>query len=159
MADLRQAAAGCGYEGVRSYIQSGNLVFSTSTANPGAVAEQLGRAIADITELGPEVIVRTGDELAAVVDQNPFVARGEDAAHLHVVFTNGAADTALGSIDLDSYAPEEASAVGQQLYLFLPSGMGRSKLAADLARRQGSTGTTRNWRTVTKLLAMADEVA
>lgn len=91
------------------------------------------------------------------MDRNPYVRRGEDTAHLHVVFTSGAADATLGSIDLAYYSPEAATAVGQQLYLFLPSGMGRSKLAADLARQKGPSTTTRNWRTVTKLLAMADE--
>lgn len=159
MADLRSAAAACGYEDVRTYIQSGNFVFSAPTASTEAVAQRLRKAIADTTDARPEVIVRTRDELASVVDRNPYVRRGEDAAHLHVVFTSGKAGPTLGSIDLAGYAPEEATAVGQQLYLFLPSGMGRSKLATDLARQQGPSGTTRNWRTVTKLLEMADEIA
>ena len=46
-----------------------------------------------------------------------------------------------------------------ELYLYCPDGVGRSRLAADLARRKGPGGTMRNWRTVTKLLALADEVA
>ena len=58
-------------------------------------------------------------------------------------------------LDLPSYAPEEAVAFGKELYLFLPGGMGRSKLAADLAKDKAAVGTTRNWRTVTKLLEMA----
>ena len=157
MADLRRAAAGSGCEDARTYIQSGNLVFSTPTADTGVVAGRLREAIADRSDVQPDVIVRTRDELASVVDRNPYVQRGEDTAHLHVVFTSGAADAILGSIDLSGYAPEEATAVGQQLYLFLPSGMGRSKLAAALARQKGPSSTTRNWRTVTKLLEMADE--
>ncbi len=159
MADLRNAAATCGYERVRTYIQSGNLVFVAPSPSTQAVAERLRETIAEVTDVQPDVIVRTRDELASVVDENPYVRRGEDTAHLHVVFMSGTADASLGPIDLAGYAPEEASAVGRQLYLFLPSGMGRSKLAADLARREGPSGTTRNWRTVTTLLEMAKEVS
>ena len=159
MADLRQAAADCGYEDARTYIQSGNLVFSTPTGGTDAVAERLRKAIAERTDVRPEVIVRTRDELRSVVERNPYVTRGERPDHLHVVFTGAEAGAPLGSIDLDRYVPEEAEALGRELYLFLPSGIGRSKLAADLARLKGPPGTTRNWRTVTKLLAMAEELA
>jgi len=159
MTDLREAAAACGYEHVRTYIQSGNLVFSTSDRSTAAVAGRLRKALAGSTGLDPAVVVRTVAQLRAVVERNPYVGRGEDPAHLHVVFTSGTAKASLGSVDLARYVPEEAAAVGQQLYLFLPSGLGRSKLAADLARQKGPPGTTRNWRTVTKLVAMADETA
>jgi len=159
MADLRAAAEACGYENVRSYIQSGNLVFVAPSATTRAAAERLREVIADTTQVRPDVIVRTRDELASVVEQNPYIRQGADTAHLHVVFASGEEDASLGSIDLAWYAPEEAAAVGRQLHLFLPTGMGRSKLAVDLARRTGPSGTTRNWRTVTKLLEMADDAA
>lgn len=155
MADLRSSAEACGYEGVRTYIQSGNLVFSTPKGSTQAVAERLQKAIAKMTP----VLVRTRDELASVVEHNPYIQRGEDASHLHVVFTRGDAEAALGAIDLAGYAPDEAAAVGPHLYLYLPSGLGRSKLAAALGRPKGPSGTTRNWRTVTKLLEMADSIA
>lgn len=157
MADLRAAAEDCGYERVRTYIQSGNVVFSAPSSDTPAVATALRRALADRTGLDPEIVVRTREELRAVIEANPYVGRGEDPAHLHVVFTDGDAQASLGSIDLAARAPDEAAAVGQHLYLFLPSGLGRSKLVADLARQKGPPGTIRNWRTVTKLSAMAEE--
>jgi len=159
MADLRSAATACGFQNVRTYIQSGNLVFTSPAPDTQAVAERLREVIAATTQVQPEVIVRTRHELADVVEQNPYVRRGEDAAHLHVVFAYSDVEASLRSEDLAGYVPEEATAVGRELYLFLPSGMGRSKLAVDLARRTGPSATTRNWRTVTKLLEMADEVA
>jgi uncharacterized protein (DUF1697 family) len=159
MAQLREIAESCGFERVRTYIQSGNVVFASAEPDTDAVAEVLQAAIADQTSVSPDVMVRTREELATVVVENPFLARGDDPGHLHVVFTNGPAQPALGSLDLDSYAPEEAAAVGRQLYLLLPGGMGRSKLAAALGRHEGTSGTARNWRTVTKLLALADELA
>lgn len=154
MADLRAIAEGCGYDDVRTYIQSGNLVLST-TEKPAAVASELRRAIGAATSLDPAVIVRTRKQLDTIVAKNPFLARGEDPAHLHVSFMEGKASIDLP--DLDSYLPEEAVTVGQQVYWFLPSGVGRSKLAADLGRQKGPAGTMRNWRTVTKLAEMAAE--
>jgi uncharacterized protein (DUF1697 family) len=160
MADLREVATGCGYDDVRTCIQSGNVVFSTSTRSTATAVEQkLAAAIAAATAVSPAVIVRTRAELVAVVADNPFAQRGEDPAHLHVSFTSGSAKAAVTLADLDEYAPEEVMAVGRQIYFFLPTGVGRSKLAADFARQKTAAGTLRNWRTVTKLLELADEIA
>jgi uncharacterized protein (DUF1697 family) len=95
------------------------------------------------------VIIRTGTELAEVVDDSPFLARGEDPGSLHVVFL-GPDDIPALPDDLDAFAPDEAVVVGSEVHLFMPSGLGRSKLAAKVTR----SGTTRNWRTVTTLLDM-----
>lgn len=157
MADLRRIAGEAGFSDVRTYIQSGNVVLASEEGEAEAVAQQLQDAIAEATDLTPAVVVRTRDELAAVVAQNPFADR--DPAHLHVTFTDGDARQLTSALDLPAYAPEEAVAVGGDLYLHLPGGMGRSKLAVDLAKQKSPTGTTRNWRTVTKLLVMADEAA
>jgi uncharacterized protein (DUF1697 family) len=101
-------------------------------------------------------MVRTLAQLQRVVDGNPFVRRGEDAKHCHALFCEKAATGAVRSLDLDAYAPEEAAAVGTELYLFLPGGVGRSKLATNIAKNKGAAGTMRSWRTVTKLLELAD---
>jgi uncharacterized protein (DUF1697 family) len=155
MADLRAAAEACGFEHVRTYIQSGNLLLS-APGSPAGVAQKLRRSIAERTTLDPHVIVRTHAELAGVVERNPFARRGEDPAHLHVVFSE--TEASLGSVDVAAYAPEEAVGSGRELYLFLPNGLGRSKLAAALGRGGSAAGTTRNWRTVTKLLELANEM-
>ena len=156
MADLRRVAEGCGCEGARTYIQSGNLVCSTPATTGDELAPALEAALADRSGVTADVMVRTRDELAAVVDRNPYLARGEGPDHLHVTFLHRAGDASLGLADPAAYLPDAAVAVGREVHLFLPGGLGRSKLAADLARR-GPRGTTRNWRTVTRLLAMADE--
>jgi uncharacterized protein (DUF1697 family) len=121
------------------------------------VSRTLRGAIADATGLDTPVIVRTEKQLASVVATNPYLARGEDPAHLHVAFMEGKATVAVD--DLDSYAPEHATAIGEEVYFLLPNGVGRSKLAADLSRAGGPPGTMRNWRTVTKLLEMAAATA
>jgi len=157
MADLRQIAEDLGYEDVATYIQSGNLLLTS--ADPSAkVAGDLAAAIAASSNVAPAVMVRTHAQMAKVVAGNPFLAQGADASHLHVTFTDGPARSGLAGIDLAGYAPEGAAAVGHQLYLHLPNGIGRSKLAVDLAKQKGTVGTTRNWRTTTKLLELAEAV-
>jgi uncharacterized protein (DUF1697 family) len=155
MAELRAVATGCGFEDVRTYIQSGNVVLRAPGQVPAEVAHRLRNALAERLARDVAVIVRTGDELAGVVESSPFLPRGADPAHLHVVFVAGDEPAVVPLDDLDAYAPEEAVALGRELHLWLPGGMGRSALATDLARRPGPVATTRNWRTVTRLAAMA----
>jgi uncharacterized protein (DUF1697 family) len=157
MTKLREVATQLGYDDVATYIQSGNLVLNTSDS-ASKVTKDLAAAIAGLGGVKPAVMVRTRSQLAKVVKDNPFLRRGEDAASCHVTFMDKAASGAVRTLDLDAYAPEEAIAVGKELYLFLPGGIGRSKLAADLAKAKGVVGTTRNWRTVTKLLEMAADL-
>lgn len=161
MADLRAEAESLGHQQVRTYIQSGNLVFAATCPDPQAVGEELRRALEQTMGAAPAVVVRTHADLVAVVDDNPFAER--DVAHLHVAFASGTEDALVPITDLEPYAPEEAVAVGRQIYLYLPGGVGRSKLAADLGRRglggPGRDATMRNWRTVTKLVEMAEETA
>ena len=160
MADLRKAAETCGLEDVSTYIQSGNLVArDPMRRSAAAVADALRSAIASSGGIDPTVMVRTRRQLAATVDRSPFLARGADPALLHVVFLDGKGATALRGFDVARYSPEEAVAVGSEIHLLLPGGVGRSKLAADLTRHSAGNGTMRNWRTVTKLLAMAEEVS
>jgi uncharacterized protein (DUF1697 family) len=155
MADLRAVVDECGYGPSRTYIQSGNVVLASDTDDPEAVGAQLRAAIADTTGIDTPVIVRTADELVEIVEQNPYLERGEDPSHVHVSFYDRDAEPQPG--DLDRFAPEDATADGPNLYLFLPGGVGRSKLAAHLTKKSEPRGTLRNWRTVTKLLEMTGE--
>jgi uncharacterized protein (DUF1697 family) len=155
MSRLREIAEGCAFERVTTYVQSGNLVVSASSSRSSAVADRLRRALRAEAGLDVSVVARTQKDLAAVVKANPFAKRTDDPTKLHVVFAERAVrGSALAGLDLASYAPEEARVVAGHLYLHLPDGIGRSRLAADLARR-GPEGTARNWRTVTKLLEIA----
>jgi uncharacterized protein (DUF1697 family) len=160
MNDLRRIAADCGFEQVRTYIQSGNIVFDTSEVDMRALAQRLRQQIGKDAGLAPEVTLRTRAELVQAIADSPFPQRGLDANFCHIVFLlDGDEPPSLAGLDVAAYAPDEAVLVGRELHLYLPDGMGRSKLAADVGRRRQLAGTARNWRTVTTLLAMADEVA
>lgn len=162
MSALRETAEGCGFDDVRTYIQSGNLVFHSSSAAT-KVATSLRSAIAAAGGVDPAVAVRTRAQMAEVVASNPYVERAADDKQLHVTFAVEGVTFTKPDLDLGAFAPEEVTVRPREVYLFLPNGLGRSKLATELAKRGGpgggsTGGTTRNWRTTTRLLAMADEL-
>jgi uncharacterized protein (DUF1697 family) len=150
MAQLREMVEGCGFTDVSTYIQSGNVVFRSPDADTDAAAAAVAAAVAAGSDVTTTVVVRTAGELASVVADNPFLARGEDPAQLHVVFLGPDDEPPLPD-DPSALAPDEAVPVGSEVHLFLPNGAGRSKLAAKVGR----VGTTRNWRTTLTLLDMA----
>jgi uncharacterized protein (DUF1697 family) len=157
MSELRAVAEGLDYEDVTTYVQSGNLLLRSADP-PDEVGRALEAALAQRGGVAPAVVVRTRDQLVQVVGGSPFLP-GADPGHLHVIFTNEA-EAWVDLEDVERYAPERVEAVGPDLHLLLPGGVGRSALARDLARRRpGAGGTMRSWKTVTKLLAMADELA
>jgi uncharacterized protein (DUF1697 family) len=155
MADLREIAEGCGFTDVRTYVQSGNVVFRTA-ASASAAARALRTAVAAaVAHLDPGVAVRTLAQMQAVVDRCPF----DDAARVHVTFLVEGAQARTVAIDAERFAPEAFVARGREIYLYLPNGMGRSKLAQALGRGGAAAdGTTRNWRTVNALLQMAHDL-
>ena len=151
MADLRSLVESLGYGDVATYVQSGNVVF-TASGTPDAAA--LSAAIEERLGVSSAVVVLSRDELARVVDANPFPDE-KDGKHLHAVFSAGEPDAAVVAAANEKAAGgDEARIVGGTLYMHTPNGLGRSKLAADLSRRGPEDGTARNWTTVTRLLAM-----
>ncbi|MFB7636993.1 DUF1697 domain-containing protein [Streptomyces sp. NPDC056149] len=153
-----ELARSLGFQEVSVLLQTGNLVF----ADPGTPPERTARRIEEgiLAELGltVPVVVRTRDELAAVVARNPFPSAVPEPKTLHVTFLSEVpADTArLDALDQAAFAPDRFQLRGRELYLWCPQGIGRSKLADAVGRaRLGVTATARNWNTVTKLLALA----
>ncbi|MBO0922849.1 DUF1697 domain-containing protein [Cellulomonas sp. zg-ZUI222] len=157
MADLRRVVAEAGYGDVRTYVNSGNVVLSADADDAEQVAATLRATCAVAFPCRPDVVVRTRDDLRTVVAGNPFLSRDDDPTHHHVVFLPGTVPARVPDVEVTP--PEDLAAVGRELYLYLPDGIGRSRLAARLARRAGPGGTSRNWRTVTTLAAMAAEQA
>jgi uncharacterized protein (DUF1697 family) len=159
MAQLRALAEDLGHTKVRTYIQSGNLVFESRARSAARIGRALEERMTAVTGVESPVVVRSRDELASVASANPFLARGEDVAKLHVVFLSRRGDPAkLASMDPSRYAPDEVRLVGREVYVYAPNGIGRSKLGPLGARMGLADGTMRNWRTVTTLLEMADEI-
>lgn len=156
MAELRQLFADLGHTDVQTYIQSGNVVFATRTARERVAVDLEQRIGADLG-VDVTVVLRTAPDLARIVAKNPFVRRGADPSTLHVTFlAGGAGSGAAGRLDAPDAGPDELIVAGQDVYLHCPNGYGRTKLNNTfIERRLGARATTRNWRTVTKLLELA----
>ena len=156
MAGLRALVEGLGYHDVSTYIQSGNVVL-TSTDGAAKVGAALQKAIAREFGFDVAVVVRSRPQLKKVVDGNPFVKKARADGNLHVVFLarKPKADKVKALTGAD-WGDDEVAVKGTEAYLHLPNGYGRAKLNNMLVEKKlGVAGTARNWRTTTKLLELA----
>jgi len=156
MKDLKELFGEAGCENVRTYIQSGNVVFAATAAVAARLPEQIQAPIQEQFGLRSPVIVRAADELAAVVAGNPFLRAGAPEDELHVYFlADEPSPSRIESLDPARSPGDEFAVRGREVYLRLPNGMARTKLTNDYVdRRLATTSTGRNWRTVTKLHEM-----
>lgn len=158
MPALREAFTDAGFEDVRTYRQSGNVVLA-SDASPEKVARECERVIVDSFGLEIEVVVRSRAELAKVVRHNPLGEVASNPKRYQVSFLAGKLAPAVVRKLEAAAAPEERLVVdSREIYAWHPEGVARSRLWAMLAGKGlGVTATARNWSTVTALLALADE--
>jgi uncharacterized protein (DUF1697 family) len=157
MADLAAIFVDAGCADVRTYIQSGNVVFGATPGCAGRVARVVSTALEERFGFSAPVVVRTGEEVAAVAAGNPFLGTGADPAHLHVAFLAEAPGAARAASLDPARSPGDSFVVrGRGVYLHLPGGVAKSKLtSAYLDKALGTVSTARNWRTVLKLAEMA----
>jgi len=158
MERLRALFIDLGHTNVSTYIQSGNVVFTTASGGSPDLAAAIERRITGDLGISVNAVLRSRPELAKVVGSNPFVPQGADTAQLHVTFlaatpTHTRADT----LEVSGVAPDEFRIAGREVYLHCPGGYGTTKLTNAFWERRLRVGaTTRNWRTVTKLLELAE---
>jgi uncharacterized protein (DUF1697 family) len=166
MTDLRQIAEALGHCEIATYIQSGNLVFTSSDENAIALADALEAEIARSLSVRPAVVVLSRADLAQVIADNPFPEESNPKA-LHAVFhREPITDETIGAVAAAEQkarakgSRDEVAVVGCTLFMRTPDGLGRSELAAQLARSVTKTvGTARNWATVNRLLEMLEPAA
>jgi uncharacterized protein (DUF1697 family) len=165
MADLRDLLTGLGYRNARTYLASGNAVFDVpddaeDAGDHAAIAARISAALADRFGFDVPCLVRTGAYLDAVIKACPFPADTLEGKQLHAVFYSAdvTADR-YADIDRAAFLPEEFRLGEQVMYLYAPNGLGRSELAAALAkpagRLKGIQATGRNWNSVKALAEMA----
>jgi uncharacterized protein (DUF1697 family) len=156
MADLRKVAEGLGYGGVKTLLQSGNMIFDAK-AKADALEKTLEAALKKAVGLEADFMIRTAKELEAVIAANPFPGEAKsDPAHLVVMFLKGRADAkAVDAVREAVKGREVVRHNGRELYITYPDGIGTSKLTgAIIEKKLGIRGTARNWNTVTKLAAL-----
>jgi uncharacterized protein (DUF1697 family) len=156
MKDLVGMFTAVGCTDVRTYIQSGNVVFRAGPALARRIPAAISSAISDRFGFQVAVIMRTADELRAIARGNPFLTQGTDVATLSVAFLVDAPDvTRLTRLDPSRSAPDAFAVRGREIYLHCPNGFASTKLTnAYFDAVLETTSTARNWRTVHTLVEM-----
>jgi uncharacterized protein (DUF1697 family) len=155
MAELRGLLEEAGYEGVRTHLQSGNVVLSSGLP-PRKLEAQLERQLADRLGMEVRVLVRTRAELAKVVAHDPLGSVSTNGSRYMVSFLSKKLPAKVArELEQADLAPEQLAVHGREIYAWYPNGMQRSPAAKLLDdRKLGVVSTARNWNTVTKLLEL-----
>jgi uncharacterized protein (DUF1697 family) len=157
MKEFAASLEAAGFVSVRTYIQSGNVVFCSARGAAGILAARMEELVLENFGFAPRIMLITAAELAAAVRANPFPGAEVDHKSLHLYFlsrTPSRADLAtLARIDAGR---DEFAVKGGVLYLYTPDGFAESRLRSRVERGLGVAATARNWRTVKELLRMAN---
>ena len=157
---LRRSFDALGFQQVKTFIQSGNVVYKSAKASTTALSNKIEKRLLEDFGFAVLVVTRTAEEMAGAIKNNSFAAaKGIDQEKLHVMFLSAPpAPDALSKLNAWIAEPEQCRCLGRELYLYLPNGAGESKLLkAPLDRILSVVSTTRNWRTVNSLHQMCQE--
>src|SRR5262249_10363719 len=130
MSDLRDLLTGLGFTGVKSLVQSGNLVFTSNRGTGAGLERQLETETAKRLGVSADFIVRTATQWQEIIAANPFPQEAKsDPSHLLVMFLKTAPPAKNVELLAASIkGPETFRCDGKQLYIVYPVGIGRSKL-------------------------------
>lgn len=158
MADVRRALEQAGFGGVRTLLQSGNVIFEAGAASEADLEAEIESALAQGCGLDCEAMVRTAGAWRAMIAANPFTGAAESDPSQLLAHVLKAAPAAGASDALRAAAGEErVRLIGREVLIHYPKGLANSKLVgAVLDRALGARGTGRNWNTVRRLAELAD---
>ena len=147
--------------GAQTYVQSGNVIFRTDERDMARLAKRIEDGIERKFGFQSDVILRTAAEMREVITRNPFAKRrGIEPGKLLVSFLGSdPGEEGREKVRQMKCDPEELRIEGREIYIYFPNGAGRSKLQwAGLGEMLKTTGTGRNWNSVTKMLEMAEKL-
>jgi uncharacterized protein (DUF1697 family) len=160
MKDLVALLENIGSRNVKTYIQSGNVVFQHKEEDASLLSEKIGAAIKKSHGFEPQVLVLGPEDIERAVASNPFPEAESEPKTLHVLFLASMPRSPdLGALESIRGDRERFALKDGFFYLHAPEGIGRSKLAANTERLLGVSATGRNWRTIRKIMAMAKDRA
>jgi uncharacterized protein (DUF1697 family) len=149
-----------GFGDIKTYIQSGNVVFRARDVHPSTISREIRAEIQKRFGFEPQVLLLEPTELKEVIDSNPFPEAESEPKTLHLYFLPSVpGNPDLRGLDRIRGESERVVLEGNVLYLHAPEGIGRSKLAAKVEKLLGVPATGRNWRTVTSIMALVEEGA
>ncbi|MQA28176.1 MAG: DUF1697 domain-containing protein [Micromonosporaceae bacterium] len=158
MADLRALFDEIGLADVRTHLQSGNAVFSSAEATPKALETRIEDAIAGQFGMSVRCLVRSQDEIHAVIEANPLRETATDGSKFMALFLSEAPDPALvAAYDPVAFAPDQVRLGDRVVYQWCPDGLMAAPPVGGFVERHWKVAVTaRNWNTVTKLGALLD---
>ena len=158
MAKLKNDLEALELRNVRTYIQSGNVVFNSSAGTASSLSKKIVRRIEEKHGFRLHLLILSREELRAAIESNPFQMAVAHPKTLHFFFlAKPAADPDTKALANAKSPTENYKLTASVFYLHAPDGIGRSKLAANAEKYLGVVITSRNYRTVDKLLSMVTE--
>ena len=154
MNELKELHEALGLKDVVTYIQSGNVVFTSDDADLAQLSRHIEDGFAKKFGFEVKVMVRTSVESQDIIDNNPFQNQTMKEPKLMVVLflATHPESTAMEDLQKTYVGPEELCLIGQELFVYYPNGIGRSKLSLTLIEKKLKTiGTGRNWNTILQL--------
>ena len=162
MERLRASFETLGFDRVRTYVQSGNVIFESEQKSPAELSKKIEEKIQRDFEFTVPVLVKTLKEIAQIISNNPLVKeKGIDHSKLHVTFLSDAPPkTAVKVLEPLATGRERFRTLNREIYLYCPDGYSNTKLSNNAIEKKLSVvATTRNWRTVNTLLEMCRSLA
>lgn len=158
MTDLKRAFESLSFENVRTYGQSGNVIFDCKRAETAKLATRVEEKVTETFGFSTHAIIRTQQELGKIIDNNPLIDRADVALDkLYVTFLLDTPDETVASkLDITLGEDEKFVIVRSEVYLYCPNGYARTKLNnAAFETKLKTVATTRNWKTINKLLVVS----
>src|SRR3989442_12424783 len=160
MEKLRTSFEALGFRWVRTYVQSGNVIFEAKKASSNKLCNSIKEKISDDFGFPIPLVLRTSDEMTKLANDNSFLKeKGIDSSKLHVTFLSTFPETsALGKLDQLNTDPDRFQINGGEVYVYCPNGYGRTKLSnATFEKLLSVKATSRNWKTLKALAEMSTE--
>jgi uncharacterized protein (DUF1697 family) len=158
MDQLRASLSKLGFTNVKTYVQSGNIIFETPNDSASALSAKIEQMMEREFGFSVPVFLKTSREMEEVIKRNPFVKDSAiDQSKLHVTFLSGVPPTTASELLRPlAVASEQFQISGREIFLYCPNGYGNTKLSNTAIEKKLSLGATpRNWTTTKTLLAMA----
>jgi uncharacterized protein (DUF1697 family) len=162
MKALQELYERLGFRNVRTYIQSGNVVFENKPSETGVLEKMISGEILESFGFEVPVIVLEKEELINILSHNAFIRdRNEDISRLHVtILSRDPENHLVDNIGKEVFLPDEYCIIGKAVYLFCPNGYGNTKLSNTFFEKKLKVlATTRNWKTVLELVKMSENAA
>ena len=161
MTDLAALFSDHGFIRPETFIQSGNVIFSTEKELPAPeIAQVVETAIHDTFGYDVPVMLRTVSQIRNMLSSNPFLSEiNFDPAKMAVIFLHDdLIESQIQKVADVDYPPDKFKIIGNEIYTFCPNGFGKTKLYTNFFENKMKVkGTARNWKTITTLLGMAEK--